>query len=130
MHIAKINDMLKIYKYHIKPKGDINMKNKKTSYKKVHKKINGQTIHINKRWSDLKRTQREFIYNLMRKNYKQFIDENDKLPNKKEQSIILDSVYKSIMEKNINIPYKEVDKYFQSKITRFNKMHKLDVNKN
>ena len=23
------------------------MKNKKTSYKKVHKKINGQTIHIN-----------------------------------------------------------------------------------
>ena len=88
MHITKISDILKIYKYHIKPKGEINMKNKKTSYKKVHKKIDSQTIHINKRWSDLKRTQREFIYNLMRKNYKQFLDENDKLPNKKEQSVI------------------------------------------
>lgn len=106
------------------------MKNKKTSYKKVHKKINSQTIHINKRWSDLKRTQREFIYNLMRKNYKQFIYENDKLPNKKEQSIILDAVYTSLVEKNINIPYKEVDKYFQSKITRFNKMYRLDTDKN
>lgn len=106
------------------------MKNKKTSYKKVHKKIDGQTIHINKRWSDLKRTQREFIYNLMRENYKQFLNENDRLPNKKEQSVILDTVYSSIMEKNINVSYKEVDKYFQSKLTRFNKIHKLDTDKN
>lgn len=66
----------------------------------------------------------------MRKNYKQFLDENNKLPNKKEQSIILDIVYKSILEKNINISYKEVDKYFQSKTARFNKMHKLDTDKN
>lgn len=102
------------------------MKNKKPSYKKIHKKIDGQMIHINKRWSDLKRTQREFIYNLMRDNYKQFIEKNNKLPNKKEQSIILDTVYQSITDRNINIPYGEVEKYFKSKITKFNKLLKTE----
>lgn len=96
---------------------------KKKVYKKIHKKINGQVIHVNKRWCDLKQSQKEFICNAYANEYKEFIKSNDRLPNKDEKLKIVDNIYDLVQQKNINIPYGEVKKAVQSQTMRLNKKY-------
>lgn len=97
------------------------MKKKSNTHKKIHKNINGQCLHINKRWSDLKLSQKEFIGNKIREEYLLVAKDNNNKPSKEQYPLILDKVYKAIDDRNINIPHKEVQKYFHSKITKLNK---------
>lgn len=87
---------------------------------KNHTIINGNLLQTNKKWNDLKIKQKEWIASSLREKYIKFSNLNKRLPNKLEKIQILDLVYSDIKEKDIWIPYKEVEKYFNSKINRYN----------
>lgn len=59
---------------------------------KKHLKVNNKLLNTNKKWKDLKNSQKEWIKNLAR-------------------DYSLDEVYEKIQEKEIWIPYLEVKKH-------------------
>lgn len=89
---------------------------------KNHIKVNGKLLQTNKKWSHLKLKQKEFIYNCFKEEYKSFINTNSRLPKKNEKPMILNRVYEKIEEKEIWIPFIEVEKFFRSKYNKLNKL--------
>lgn len=89
---------------------------------KNHIKVNGRLLQTNKKWSQLKLKQKEFIYKCIKEEYNSFVQENKRIPNKKEKIFILDKVYSIIQERDIWIPYNEVKRFYQSKIVKLNKL--------
>lgn len=98
-------------------------KSKKKVYKKKHKKINGQCFHTNKRWSDLKDTQKEFIITTFNNKYTTFLVENNRIPTKDEKSDIINEVYSLVEERDIWIPFGEVKAKCQGKMNKLNRKH-------
>lgn len=86
---------------------------------KNHININGQLLQTNKKWSSLKQKQKEKIILKLKTEYLNFIENKGQLPNKQEKISILDTVYSSIREEGIWIPYLEVKKHFFSKLNIF-----------
>ncbi|MGG4392185.1 hypothetical protein COK01_26780 [Priestia megaterium] len=91
---------------------------------KNHVFQNGHLIQTNKKFSALKQKQKEWITNKLRQRYiKMMKYPNVKLrPNKRDQ--ILDEVYDLISEKEIWVPFHEVEKHYYSKITSFIRIHR------
>ena len=87
-----------------------------------HEKINGKLLNCDKKWSHLKEKQKIWITSMFRKKYESFVKENKKHPGKIECENILDEVYSCIMEREINIPYKEVKSKFSSELTKYKKV--------
>jgi len=86
---------------------------------KNHVYQNGRLIQTNKKFSALKQKQKEWITNELRHRYISAINyPHTKLrPKKRDQ--ILNEVYDLIVEKDIWIPYFEVEKHYYSKIPSF-----------
>lgn len=93
---------------------------------KNHIKINGKLLQTNKRFSQLKQTQKEWIATELYKLYHDKMKERRttrKLPAHHRDEVI-SSLYKKIEEREIWIPYREVEKYAFSKITNIIKSFK------
>ncbi|MGN7299080.1 hypothetical protein [Ferdinandcohnia sp. SAFN-114] len=88
---------------------------------KSHEYRNGRLIQTNKRFSQLKMKQKEWIGNLLRERYTENYLKNGKKPSKQERDKILYDVYDFICEKEIWIPMYEVERYYQSKISSYTK---------
>lgn len=88
---------------------------------KNHIRKNGQIIQTNKKWSQLKETQKEWISAQLKSEYIDIGLKKSRKPIKEDIENILNVVYEKIEEKNIWISYYEVKKFFLSKINLYNK---------
>lgn len=88
---------------------------------KKHTYFNGQNRNINKKWSDLKLKQKEYIQSKLKEQIIDFIGENHRLPSSIEKQQIVDDVYNLIEERQIWIPKKEILLYLNAKINKWTK---------
>jgi len=88
---------------------------------KNHIKVNGELLQTNKKWSALKQSQRDWIYELTRKSHRAYIDERNRTPRKRYKDIIIDAVYEKIKERGIWIPYDEFHSKVSAYIDRLNR---------
>lgn len=87
---------------------------------KDHMKINGKLLQINKRFSQLKSNQKDWIATELYKLYHDKMKERcttRKLP-PVHRDMVISSLYEQIQNKEIWIPYSEVKKYTVSKTTK------------
>ncbi|WNF38338.1 hypothetical protein RJD24_07910 [Bacillaceae bacterium IKA-2] len=93
---------------------------------KNHIKVNGKIIQTNKRFSQLKNSQKEWIAAELYKLYhKKMIERRTtrKLPSN-QHDIVTSSLYAQIQNRDIWIPYGEVKKYILSKTSKIVKSFK------
>lgn len=74
---------------------------------KNHKRINGQLLQTNKKWSQLKQSQREWIRQITYEEHAAYVEGNSRLPMKKKKQVVIDKVMERIQERSIWIPYHE-----------------------
>lgn len=87
---------------------------------KNHIKVNGKLLQTNKRFSQLKNSQKDWITTELYKLYHNKMKERRttrKLP-PEQRDIVISSLYDQIGNREIWIPYGEVKKYVFSKITK------------
>lgn len=87
-------------------------KSKKT---KIHKKIDGQLLQMNKSFNNLKLKQKEKITAWVYKEYKKYVTENEKVPDLEADEHIIDEVLDKINEAQIWIPSGEIVSYYYRK---------------
>jgi hypothetical protein len=88
---------------------------------KNHILVGGRLLQTNKKWTHLKQKQKEWIANLLKTEYINFVQESNRKPNKGERDAILNKVYSEIEGREIWIPYYEVKQFFVGRIYRFDK---------
>ena len=76
-------------------------KSKKT---KIHKKIDGQILQMNKQFSNLKMKQKDKITGWVYEEYKKYVTEHDKVPDLLADEQIVEAVLDKINEAQIWIP--------------------------
>jgi hypothetical protein len=81
----------------------------------------------NKKWSDLKLRQREWIYIITREEFYRYIKNNGKKPYKKKKSEVINAVYNHITEREIWIPFGEADKAVGKYIDRLNRRTEFEI---
>ena len=83
---------------------------------KNHKLIDGRLLQTNKKFSQLKESQRNLIAGWLYEECLAFFKETKKFPtSKNEKESILDAIYEKIEECNIWIPFIEIKQYFSKK---------------
>ena len=87
-------------------------KNKKA---KIHKKIDGQLLQMNKKFSNLKMKQKDKITGWVYEEYKKYVTENEKTPDSVADEHIIEAVLDKIHEAQIWIPDDEIYSYYHSK---------------
>lgn len=88
---------------------------------KKHVVKDGQCINLNKRITDLKLSQREFLDMRLKDGYLKKREETGKPLNVMDKIIIIENVYDQLQEKAIWIPFEEVKVYFSGKINHYEK---------
>jgi dihydrofolate reductase len=86
---------------------------------KNHIKVNGRLLQTNKKYSNLKNSQREFIAHELYAECKRYVIKKGLFPNNKHNYDIVDAVMEKIEERKIWIPEGEVYKHFISKKTKY-----------
>ncbi|MDH2449560.1 hypothetical protein PQ796_03210 (plasmid) [Priestia megaterium] len=86
---------------------------------KNHVYQNGRLLQTNKKFSALKQKQKEWITNELRQRYIGAINYPHVKLRPKKRDQILNEVYDLIVEKDIWVPYDEVEKYYYNKIPSF-----------
>lgn len=87
---------------------------------KDHMKINGKLLQINKRFSQLKSNQKDWIATELYKLYHDKMKERctTRMLPPVHRDMVISSLYEQIQNKEIWIPYSEVKKYTVSKTTK------------
>lgn len=85
---------------------------------KNHKKIEGQLLQTNKKYSHLKNKQKEYISKELEKECRRYIQEKGLFPMNKYSHDVVEAVMEKIERKKIWIPYGEIYKHFMSKKTK------------
>lgn len=75
----------------------------------------------NKKWYQLKQKQQIIVSTLLRDLYIMFVLENKRKPNKAEKQLIVGKVFLELQEREIFIADNELNKYFESKISNYDK---------
>ena len=83
-------------------------KSKKT---KIHKKVDGQLLQMNKTFSNLKMKQKDKITGWVYEEYKKYVTEHDKVPDLLADEQIVEAVLDKINEAQIWIPDGEIYDY-------------------
>lgn len=86
---------------------------------KNHIRVDGQLLQTNKKYSNLKNSQREFIAHELYAECKRYVVKKGLFPNNKHNYDIVDAVMEKIEERKIWIPEGEVYKHFISKKTKY-----------
>lgn len=89
-----------------------------------------QMINLNKKFSDLKEKQKAKIAEWLYIETYRFYKEYEHMPNHSERQAILDAVYTLIEEAEIWISYKEVERYYSSKTSRYRSRVLRDIENN
>ena len=92
---------------------------------KNHKWVNGSLLQTNKKWSALKQSQREWIYEVTRQEHTAYIERHGRLPIKKRKEEVIDAVHEKLNEREIWIPYHEFRGRIVSYIDRLNRKNAL-----
>jgi hypothetical protein len=98
---------------------------------KNHIKVNGRLLQKNKRFSHLKSTQKDWIALELRRMYHNEMNKEGstkKLLSERRSSIIA-TLYEQIQKREIWIPFREVEKYANSKIGKIIKSLNEDITK-
>ena len=93
--------------------------------RKNHKMVDGRLLQMDKRYSNLKQSQKEKINIWINEEIRSFYKEQGILPRKPEQfQLVLDRLYQRIDEAGIWIPYGEIHKrFFGSRNGRIDKVY-------
>ena len=94
---------------------------------KNHVTVGGRLLQTNKKWSSLKQSQRDWIYEQLRIEHDAYIEFNKKLPMKKRKDIIIDAVYAKVEKRGIWIPYGEYHDRVSVFIDRLNRKDPLFI---
>lgn len=94
---------------------------------KNHEMINGQLLQLNKKWSHLKQAQKAWIIDVAREEYAVYIAEHARLPMKAGKQRIFDKVYDRIVERQIWIPYEEMETAVNRLLDRQNRKWRLNA---
>ena len=89
-----------------------------------------QMINLNKKFSDLKEKQKAKIAEWLYLETYFFYKDHEHMPNHSERQAILGTVYALIEEADIWIPYKEVERYYSSKTSRYRSRVLRDIENN
>jgi len=98
--------------------------NDATVIKKVgknHIKVNGKLLQTNKKWSQLKQKQRDWIYENVRLEHQKFVDQNDRLPRKHSKKELIAIVEAKVDERGIWLPSYELENGIGKYIDRLNR---------
>ena len=87
---------------------------------KNHVKVNGTLLQTNKKWSQLKQKQREWIYELVRTEHKKFIDEHGCIPMKTDKMKLIIAIETKIDERGIWLPSHELEQGIGKYIDKLN----------
>ncbi|MBK5246587.1 MAG: hypothetical protein JJE49_04865 [Peptostreptococcaceae bacterium] len=74
--------------------------------------VDGKQSQTNKKWSQLKSGQKDWIAQQMKLEYAKFVEVENRLPNKDEKEALISIVYQLIGEKGIWIAYHDIKKRF------------------
>ena len=80
-----------------------------------------ELLKPNKKWCQLKQKEQISVSTMLRDLYIIFVLENKRKPSKAEKQFIVARVYIELEETKIWIPDKEISKYFESKISNYDK---------
>jgi len=94
--------------------------------RKNHQWINGRLLQTDKRFSQLKGTQKEKISGWLYTEYKRIYDQVGKPPDARHNDKILDSAFTKIDAAEIWIPHGEVRQYFYSRKNSFRKRYEKE----
>lgn len=96
---------------------------------KNHEYVEGKLLQTNKKFSQLKMKQKEFISALIKDEFRRYYELNKEFPVKKsDKEEVIQNIYDKINEREIWIPFGEFKKFFISKQTRIkNKILKESV---
>lgn len=78
-------------------------------------------IQPNRKWHQLKQKQQIIVSTLLRDLYIMFVLENKRKPNKAEKQSIVEKVSLELHEKEIFIAVSDINKYFESKLSKYDK---------
>ena len=92
---------------------------------KNHKWVDGSLLQTNKKWSDLKQSQRDWIYEMTRNAHAAYIEKHRRLPRKKCKEEVIAAVNEKLNERKIWIPYHEFYGRIVSYIDRLNRKSSL-----
>ena len=88
-----------------------------------HQWVDGKLLQTDKRFSQLKGTQKEKIAHWLYEEYRLIYDRVGKPPDSRHNDAILDKVYAKIQDADIWIPFGEVRQYFYSRKNAFRKRY-------
>jgi len=92
---------------------------------KNHKRVGGQLLQTNKKWSHLKARQRTWIQQVAAEEHAAYVAKHGSLPMKKRKEAVQEAVYASINAREIWIPYGEFAAHVGNMIDRLNHRHPL-----
>ena len=87
----------------------------------------GKLLQTNKKWSALKQSQRDWIYELLRIEHDAYVESNKRLPMKEQKDLIMDVVYAKVEERGIWIPFHEYNSHVSAFIDRLNRKSPLFI---
>jgi len=119
-----INDSINIMDNH-----RVNFENRIGSIKsagKNHVRVNGTLLQTNKKWSQLKQKQRDWIYEITRSEHKKFVEENNRLPMKTGKKKLIASIETKIDERGIWLPSDELERGIGKYVDKLNRRTDLD----
>jgi len=92
---------------------------------KNHKIVDGKLLQTNKKWSQLKNSQRMWISEQIRLAHIEYVEQHNRLPMKKSKHKVLSVVWDRIQEREIWIPYYEYEINAGKMIDRLNRKSPL-----
>ncbi|MCL1986945.1 MAG: transposase [Firmicutes bacterium] len=76
---------------------------------KNHILVNGIVLQTNKKWSQLKQRQVDWIYEITRAEHSNFIEKNNRIPRKTGKRLLIDIVVAKFQDGNIWLPLHELE---------------------
>lgn len=88
---------------------------------KNHIKVDGKLLQTNKKWSHLKSRQKEWIHGVAKEEYAAYVEKFGRLPIKSGKQIVVSKVDERICEREIWIPWPEIEVHVGKMIDRMNR---------
>jgi len=88
---------------------------------KNHIWADGRLLQTNKKWSQLKESQKNWIYKVAGEEYRKYMSEHTAPPRSRKKHVIFSAVYSRIEGRGIWIPYGEVERVLNKFIDKQNR---------
>lgn len=88
--------------------------------KRKHYIVDGQLVKVYQKWSELRPRQKNWIMEKTRKSFQRIADYEKRPITRIEKSNLIHTIYNSIIQKGIWIPYGEIFRVLSKKISRWN----------